>query len=340
MSDPKTPDSTSSHTSGNNIIEARLERPFNGFSSTESNPYITQLIDLLQKKNRNLTISLVVILLIAIATGFVGFKYFYDNQNLAKNLVKAKSQQSETSTQLSDTIDKLSAAQVDKLNTQRLIKENLAAHTALTNEETAKEIEETKDTATLLALTSKILTSAESKIDSLEQDKSDMADALAKSNNDNRLLRSSYKALQSSISEKSAELATTIEMIDSVNSEKDQVLKQLRQQLEMFKSENVSLQKDISKRRSAFDALAKRYQETKAAREISLNEADRLKRNLASKQSELVSSQARLNATQKDLGSLQQRYSELETSLKAITQPMRGSSASRPSETSPNISTP
>lgn len=338
----KSPPKGSEHKqTGSNIIEARLERPFPNFGTGEANPYANQLIDLLQKKNRALSIFLGLGLLCAVTVAFIAFKFYYDSQILTSDL-------HEKTIHLQATVeqrDQLNAQLADRTTTTeaqtKALKQTLLS-TPFSESEDARSIitrlETATDIGTLTTEAQKLLTYTGGRVAALEQDKSDMADSLAKLNNEKQNLKTAYQALQGSISEKSAELATTMDMIDSINNERDTVIKDLQRQSEMFRNENVELQKEINKRKSAFDALAKRYQETKAWHEKYMTEADKVKAELAEQTRQLKAAEAKAATAQKSLVALEERNIELELSLKALTQPVRNRTVAPQSQAQPTPS--
>jgi chromosome segregation ATPase len=333
-----TPKGSEHEKSGNNIIEARLERPFPNFGSGDANSYANQLIDLLQKKNRNLSIFLALGLLTAVTVAFLAFKFYYDSQILSSDLLDKSNHLETTVTQRDQLATQLAEkATATELQTKAL-KQALLITPAGENEDTRSIISRVEAATDISALTieaQKLLTYTAGRIAALEQDKSDMADSLAKLNNEKQNLKTAYQALQSSISEKSAELATTMDMIDSINNERDTVIKDLQRQSEMFRNENVELQKEINKRKSAFDALAKRYQETKAWHEKYMTEADKVKAELAEQTRQLKSAEAKVATATKSLAALEERNIELEQSLKALTQPVRNRTTAPQSQVQP-----
>jgi DNA repair exonuclease SbcCD ATPase subunit len=333
-----TPKGSEPRQPGSNIIEARLERAFPNFGTSEANPYANQLIELLQKKNRTLSIFLGLCLLSAVTVAFIAFKFYYDSQAInsdlqdtASNLTTAMGQLNQLTAQMTEN------AATTELQTKAL-KQTLVGAISLERDDASSvvnRVETATDISVLTVEAQKLLSYSNDRIALLEQDKSDMADALAKLNNEKQNLKTAYQALQNSISEKSAELATTMDMIDSINNERDTVIKDLQRQTEMFRNENVELQKEINKRKSAFDALAKRYQETKSLQEKYMTEVDKVKIELTEQTRQLKSAEAKATNTQKSLAALQERNGELEQSLKALTQPVRNRTPSPQNQPQP-----
>lgn len=341
MAANSTVDSDEPNKPGNHIIETRLDRPFNMFGMAEANPYVTQLIDILQKKNRNLSIFIGTSLILAIISGFVALKFYYDSQILTTTLETEEVQAQSILKERDKIATELTLKNSEIATWINSLKKGLtdnAASIYAPDDPVITRIKLASDMTSLVTEATSVTHTAASRLKALEQDKSDMADGLAKLNNDNQTLKASYKALQNSISEKSAELATTMDMIDAINTERDTVIKELQRQTTMFQNENVELQKEINKRKSAFDALAQRYQETKSLREKSATEADRANSALAEKERLLKAKESRLATAEQNLTSMQTKYTELENSLKAVTQPMHYNSPLN--QTTPRVEPP
>ncbi len=254
---------TSRSANSSALVEATVERTYS--ASGKNLDYAQQLINMLEKKNRALNLVWPTLLVIAIGLGFALLNLYQDNRLTAKEL-------DHTEQILKTRNEQLSA-------TENSLKQTNFIHKSLKNELTGL-IEQNRswlpieNNATLSHATSSTSSDSEEAIISalntiltqaaqshqLQQEQIAKVQAqLAKSSTDFKNIKIAYSALQNRVTEQTSELSTTMEKIDTLNADRDKNVKKLQQDLAIFKRENVRLQKEVNKRRSAFDALAKRY---------------------------------------------------------------------------------
>ncbi|PID41909.1 MAG: hypothetical protein CSB48_12885 [Proteobacteria bacterium] len=325
-----TPESAKSST----LVEATVERTYN--PSGRDPDYAQQLINMLEKKNRALAITWPILLIISIGLGFVLLSYHQNNRLLLKELDHTQQELDTGKARLSSTESKLEQANILhialKKELARLIKQPrnwLQAETGSALSHAMTFTSSNSDEELSAALES-ILARADKHHEQKQEQIANIQSVLAKSSSDFNEIKTAYNALQNKVKEQTSELSTTIEKIDTLTASRDSNTVKLQKKLSMFKQENVRLQKEVNKRISAFDALAKRYKETqKKNHQLSdqLNKNRKktvsLENRLKETKDKLETSLNRLETARAEYASLKEQFDSLSRSLKAITQPIR-----------------
>ncbi len=335
------------------LVEATLERSYS--ASGRDMDYAQQLITMLEKKNRSLSILWPVLLIVALGLAFACFTFYQQNVMTQKELAdseKELDEQQSANTELKNQRDRNTTRQAEV--GRALLKTLKTPHAWLDTENDAVLAQITvltpgDDAQVMVNLVDQILARADKTFELQRTEVERLQAQVLKVESEANNTKVAYSALQERVKEQTSELTSTMEKIDSLAANRDKNLLNIQQQLEAFKQENVRLQKDVNKRVDAFEALAKRYKGTQQQnRELSEklaskeNNVKSLEKQL--KIAEVTSQQSakRLNELQHTYTTLKDQYDSLNKSLKAITQPIAPNpTAPKPVSVAPNLtSTP
>ncbi|ARU57819.1 hypothetical protein OLMES_3799 [Oleiphilus messinensis] len=332
-------DSSDSENIKKQYIEATLESGYpiytTGQVGVDQSDYTNMLITILRKRNQSLNFIWPALLLMAMVLAFTTI-YFYQEVKLKEleNLQqqKAVSAAEAKITQKQTELDLLTERQqstTEEFNTlQRQLLALAEANLEQTKGDTGAKaqlsgfelvsalqgrLQQAEEQASLLAGENTIL---QKQIEQAKQDHSNTLEA--------------YNALQNRVKEKTDELASTMEVIDTLNSERETKLNETLKQLSMFKQENIKLQKEVNKRKAAFDALAKRYRDTQGLYDVARKKVNELSAEHKANDNTVSQLQKNLTATQKQLTEIQQSYDQLSSeyqtfkaNLIGATQPIK-----------------
>ena len=337
-------------------VEATLERTYGG--SSKEVDYAQQLISMLEKKNRSLSILWPLILIAALALAMGMFMQSQQNSLIQRDLDAAQKEVEDHSSTLATQkteLDQLRARQ-DEL-AAALLKSLQTPHAWLNadNDAVLSQINVMSPATPpmmMLGLIDQILARADKTYEVQSAEISRQQAEMLKLETEASNSKVAYKALQDRVKEQTSELTSTMEKIDTLAANRDKNLENIQQQLEAFKQENVRLQKEVNQRDEAFDALAKRYKSTQqqsrdladqlASKERSQKVIEQKLRQAESASQQSATQYAEL---QQSYNTLKGKYDSLNKSLKAITQPItpkpasNSSSSNRPA-TSGSVQTP
>ena len=298
-------------TSDKNILETRLEQTR---SQSPETPYAQQLINVLSRRNRYLTVSGYLLVLLAVGFGVATLLMYqqkqftqlaWENAELARNdqqvqvmalqhqitqsanLLNAK-QQAQSSTQASATVE------LNKLKSQNKTLTQQLAALALKNQAMLK---------------------------------------------NSKIIAEQNKMLQDEVANASDQLINTIQNQKNNTSSLDILQKQLNQlktSHTTLQEQNVVLQKEVTNRKSAFNALVKRNQTLQNRLKLSEKSANKYKQKYTKQNRTFVSQkQNNIHLTQK-LKDSEARFATLKkeqvTLQKSINQ-LVGDSLGKPSST-------
>ncbi|WP_250657502.1 hypothetical protein [Alkalimarinus coralli] len=258
-------------------------------ASRDSQFYVQQLIDVLQKRNRFMGVMLALLVLVTIAAAFGAFKFYLDKQSAIQNISSLQDEEGERK----QTIQTL----------QQKFDDLQSKHSEL------KEVNDNREKQ-LDASSSKLIT-AQQMVEALKTNL-DLVKA------QNKQLEHENTIIRSALDTTAAGKEKTLSLID----EKERLMKKQMEQLKFNQQQNVALKQEVENRKNAFEALSKRYQNIKGDIFSLEQTLDQSNQQLVSKNKELKRLQTQSVKQQSEINRLKKEYESLKASLRSAVQPI------------------
>jgi|GEM_PF-5127552 len=280
--------------------------------------YAQQLVDNLSRRNRNLAFSGLALLLISVGLA-VATTLFYQQQEFTSQAWKSRGR-----------INRLQQTTITELQHQlslsrRTLKQQQNKSTSQIN--IARQMAQTINKNEQLKKINQLLSSKIEKLHTQNKSLQKSTSALAEQN----------KVLQNQIT------TTRKKLTQTVKSQKNHsdILSQLTQKLTLIKqtqvtlkNQNSALKQEVSNRKSAFDALAKRNQNYQNQIQTYEQETMVYKQKFQDVNSKYMSTKEQLNASNSELTSLRKDYKSLQRSLHQL---VGGGQNNNPNATAPSV---
>ena len=259
-----------------------------GFSG-ESQYYAQQLIDTLQKRNRFMTLILVLLILISVSAAFGAFKIYIDYQSATQsvsNLQSDESQQKQIIDDLKETLAQLQITHNDL---------------AKSSDVTGQQLDVSSST---LVTTQQMVEALKTNLDLVKAQR--------------QQLEQENKIIRSALDTTAAGKEKTLSLIDKKETE----MEQLRDQLVFDQQQNKALKKEVKNRKNAFNALSKRYQGIKGDIFSLEQTIDQSNRQLVDKNKEIKALKAQVVSNTAHLKTLKKENAELKMGTQRSLQPL------------------
>lgn len=260
------------------------------YGSSDSNQnYVQQLIDTLQKRNRFMTIMLVLMVLISVSAAFGAFKIYIDYQSATQSMSSLQSdeiQQKKTIVELKNSLDQLQTKYLELTQSSDVTGLQLGA------------------SSSKLATTQQMVEALKTNLELVKSQR--------------QQLEQENKIIRSALDTTAAGKEKTLSMIDEQETE----MAQLRDQLVFDQQQNKTLKTDVTNRKNAFIALSKRYQNMRGDVFSMEQTLDQSNQQIEIKNKEIKVLQSQITSNAKELENVKKEYAILKSTLRSVAQPI------------------